>query len=51
MLMPTGVPFSLEGGPIAVATGLSIALGLLGAAVSIVRIAKVDPLTALGGNR
>lgn len=51
VLMPTGVPFSLEGGPIAVATGLSIALGLLGAAVSIVRIAKVDPLTALGGNR
>lgn len=49
--MPDGMPFDLEFGPIAVAAGLTIALGLIGAGISILRITRVDPLTALGGNR
>lgn len=49
--MPDGMPFSLEMGPIAIAAVLTIVLGLIGAAISIIRIARIDPLTALGGNR
>ncbi|WP_067900010.1 FtsX-like permease family protein [Nocardia vaccinii] len=46
-----GMPFALE--PAAVAGGavLLVVLGLLGAGAAIVRIARVDPLTALGENR
>ncbi|WP_422934663.1 ABC transporter permease [Sinomonas sp. P47F7] len=50
-LMPSTAPFSLEPAPVAVATALTIGLGLAGAGVAILRIARVDPLTALGGNR
>ncbi|MDQ4503596.1 ABC transporter permease [Sinomonas sp. ASV322] len=50
-LMPSTAPFSLEPAPVAVATVLTIGLGLAGAAVAILRISRVDPLTALGGNR
>ncbi|ALD63104.1 ABC transporter permease [Arthrobacter sp. LS16] len=49
--MPAGMPFALEGGPIAIAAILTIVLGLIGAVISIIRIARIDPLTALGGNR
>lgn len=49
--MPAGMPFALEGAPIAIAAILTIVLGLIGAVVSIIRIARIDPLTALGGNR
>lgn len=49
--MPDGMPFSLEMVPIAIAAVLTIVLGLIGAAISIIRIARIDPLTALGGNR
>lgn len=49
--MPEGMPFALESGPIATAAVLTISLGLIGAAISIVRIARIDPLAALGGNR
>jgi putative ABC transport system permease protein len=49
--MPAGMPFALEGGPIAIAAILTIILGLIGAIISIIRIARIDPLTALGGNR
>jgi putative ABC transport system permease protein len=45
------MPFALEGGPIAVAALLMVALGVVGAAVAVLRIARVDPLIALGGNR
>jgi putative ABC transport system permease protein len=45
------IPFALEAGPIAVATVLMVVLGMVGAAVAVVRIARVDPLIALGGNR
>ena len=47
----TSMPFALEAGPIAVATTLLLTLGLVGAVVAVVRIVRVDPLTALGENR
>lgn len=47
----TSMPFALEATPIAVATALLLVLGLMGAALAVVRITRVDPLTALGGNR
>ncbi|WP_402374765.1 FtsX-like permease family protein [Isoptericola rhizosphaerae] len=51
LLTSTPMPFSLEARPLAAAAGLMVGLGLLGAAVSVGRIARVDPLTALGGQR
>lgn len=47
----TEMPFALEAGRIAAAAALLIALGMLGAASAVFRITRVDPLTALGGNR
>lgn len=47
----TSMPFAIELGPIMGATALLLVLGLIGAGVAIVRITRVDPLTALGGNR
>jgi putative ABC transport system permease protein len=49
--MPEAMPFALEAAPIATATALTIGLGLLGAAVAVVRISRIDPLNALGGQR
>ena len=49
--MPDAMPFELEAGPIAVASALTIVLGLLGAAVAVLRITRIDPLAALGGRR
>ncbi len=49
--MPDAMPFALEAGPIAVASALTIVLGVIGAAVAVVRITRVDPLSALGGQR
>lgn len=45
------MPFALEPAPVALASGLLIVLGVVGAAVAVLRITRVDPLTALGGNR
>ncbi|WP_324778056.1 ABC transporter permease [Microterricola pindariensis] len=50
-IMPEAMPFELEAAPVAFASLLTIALGLLGAAVAVLRIARVDPITALGGQR
>lgn len=47
----TSMPFAIEYGPIIGATVLLLVLGLVGAGVAIVRITRVDPLSALGGNR
>lgn len=47
----TPMPFSLDPGSIAVAGLLLVVLGMAGAAIAVLRIVKVDPLTALGGNR
>lgn len=50
-IMPDSMPFDLEVEAIAVATGSTIALGLLGAAIALIRITRVDPARALGGHR
>lgn len=50
-LMPDAMPFDLEAGPIAIASVLTITLGLVGGAAAVLRISRVDPLTALGGQR
>ncbi len=50
-LTGTAMPFALEAAPIATATVLTIVLGLAGAALAVVRISRVDPLVALGGQR
>ena len=47
----TEIPFALEAGPIAAATLLLLVLGVAGTGVAVLRITRVDPLTALGGNR
>ncbi|TNC50644.1 ABC transporter permease [Mumia zhuanghuii] len=47
----TPMPFALELAPIATATLTLIVLGMIGATVAVLRITRVDPLTALGGNR
>lgn len=49
--MPDAMPFDLEFMPIAIASALTIVLGLVGAAIAVLRITRVDPLTALGGQR
>jgi putative ABC transport system permease protein len=49
--MPDAMPFDLELAPIAVASGVTIVLGLIGAAVAVLRITRIDPLRALGGQR
>ena len=50
-LMPDGMPFDLEPRPIAVASALTILLGLIGAAVAVLRVTRIEPISALGGNR
>lgn len=45
------MPFALEAGPIIGATVLLVVLGLVGAAVAVLRVTRIDPLTALGGSR
>ncbi|WP_433393634.1 FtsX-like permease family protein [Micromonospora sp. KLBMP9576] len=50
-LIGGAIPFALSAPAIAVAALLLLVLGLVGAAVAIVRIAAVDPLIALGANR
>ncbi|GEK17559.1 ABC transporter permease [Cellulomonas persica] len=47
----TDMPFALEASPIVGASALLVVLGMVGAASAVTRITRVDPLTALGGNR
>ncbi|MBB5742479.1 putative ABC transport system permease protein [Microbacterium ginsengiterrae] len=49
--MPAAMPFDLEAAPIAIASLTTIVLGLIGAAVAVLRIVRIDPLNALGGQR
>lgn len=49
--MPDAMPFDLEFDAIALASGLTILLGLIGAAIAVIRIVRVDPIRALGGQR
>lgn len=51
LLSGTAMPFALEAPAIALAFALLVVLGTVGAAFAIARIAKVDPLKALGGQR
>jgi len=51
LLTGSGMPFALEAGPITQGAVLLVVLGLLGAGFAIVRVLRVDPLTALGDNR
>lgn len=46
-----GMPFALEATPIVNGAALLTALGLIGAALAIIRITRVNPLVALGDNR
>ncbi|MGO4203242.1 ABC transporter permease [Rhodococcus sp. TAF43] len=50
-LIGGGVPFLLEPAAVAVAAAALTVLGLVGAAIAIIRIASVNPLNALGGQR
>lgn len=49
--MPEGMPFALEVTPILTSSILTVVLGLLGAAVAVLRIIRIHPITALGGQR
>lgn len=51
LLDGTGMPFALQVAPVAAGAALLLGLGLVGATVATVRIASVDPVTALGENR
>lgn len=51
LMSGTAMPFALESAPVALASVLTVAMGLIGAALAIVRISRVDPLAALGGQR
>ncbi len=50
-LASTPMPFHLQASDVATASALVVLLGMLGAVVAVLRITRVDPLTALGGNR
>ncbi len=49
--MPEGMPFALEVTPILTSSLITITLGLVGAVVAVLRIVRIDPITALGGQR
>lgn len=51
LISGSAVPFAVEAPAVTVAGLLLVVLGLAGAAVAIVRVAAVDPLTALGAQR
>ena len=50
-LSASAMPFAIELVAVAVASAFLILLGLIGAAFGVLRVTRVDPLTALGGNR
>jgi putative ABC transport system permease protein len=47
----SGAPFALSAPSISAAAVGLVAVGLVGAAAAVVRVAAIDPATALGGNR
>ncbi len=51
MLTSSPMPFALDLAPVALAALLLVVLGMVGAGVAVLRITRVDPLSALGGNR
>ncbi|MFD9615274.1 hypothetical protein ACFWWS_38560 [Streptomyces sp. NPDC059083] len=48
---PDTMPFALEPGAVAVGAVLLIVMGMLGAALTTLRVTRVDPLEALGAQR
>lgn len=48
MALPAGMPFRLEGGAMLLTSLLFIGMSLLGALISVARVAKADPLEAIG---
>jgi putative ABC transport system permease protein len=50
-MMPSAMPFDLEAVPILVSSALTVGLGLAGAIIAVVRITRIDPINALGGQR
>jgi len=50
-LTGTGMPFALEAGPVTRGAVLLVVLGLVGAGLAVLRITRINPLTALGENR
>jgi putative ABC transport system permease protein len=51
LISGSAVPFAIEAPAVTIAGLLLAALGLAGATVAIVRVAAIDPLTALGAQR
>lgn len=51
LLGRTSMPFALQAGPLTAAALSLVLLGLVGAAAAALRITRIDPLTALGGQR
>lgn len=50
-LATTSMPFALEAPAIGLGAALLVVLGMIGAAAATVRITRIDPLAALGGQR
>lgn len=51
VIIPSAVPFAIEASPVLVAALVTIVCGLVGAGVAVLRIVKIEPITALGGAR
>jgi putative ABC transport system permease protein len=51
LISGSDVPFAIEAPAVTVAGLLLAVVGLIGAAFAIVRVAAIDPLTALGAQR
>ncbi|MCD2255885.1 ABC transporter permease [Lactobacillus sp. CC-MHH1034] len=49
-VMPSGMPFIMGGSTIAFTAGIFIVVAVISSLVSLVKIAKVDPVSAIGGN-
>lgn len=50
-LASTPMPFGLDAGQLLIAVGAMFLLGLVGAVAAVVRLTRIDPLEALGGQR
>jgi len=51
LLSGTTMPFALAAPDIALGAALLVVLGMVGASAAVVRVARIDPLVALGGQR
>ncbi len=51
LLSGTSMPFALSAPAIALGAALLVVLGMIGASAAVVRVTRIDPLVALGGQR